>query len=124
MLNIIEAVSFELFLNNLKETYERLIFTLNNQKTNYLTKIICLKIFTAIAIKLKLIADIIIGFYQEEIIFSLQNATKDRVHKVQVAANIALKEWMQLEEIFKDLERKKTSYNRNYIFDIYFINFS
>jgi hypothetical protein len=81
---------------------------LNNKKTSYQTKISCLKVLTVIAKKLKGFADIIIGFYQSEIIFTLQNASKDRIHKVQLAANEALREWNELGEIYAEIEKKKT----------------
>jgi len=47
--HLVELINFENFINSLKEIYERLLLTLNNKETNYQTKIIILKIFSAIA---------------------------------------------------------------------------
>jgi hypothetical protein len=106
-LNLLENLPFDNFINHLKEIYERLVFTLNNSKTSYQTKIVCLNIFTFIAKNLKNVVNLIIGYYQTEIILTLQNCTSDRVHKVQVAANEALKEWRKIEKIHEEMEKKK-----------------
>jgi hypothetical protein len=93
--------------------YDRLITMINNKKTSYQTKIICIKVLGLIGNKLKGIAEIIIGFYQAEIIYTLENACKDRIHKVQLAAGEALRIWRELEDIFTELEQKKLQLNRN-----------
>jgi hypothetical protein len=87
---------------------------LNNKKTCYQTKLSCLRVLGLIARRLKGFADVIIGFYQSEIVFTLQNACKDRIHKVQIAASEALREWMELEEIYAEIERKKTQLSRKF----------
>lgn len=106
-LNLIQNLPFENFINYLKEIYEKLIFTLNNSKTSYQTKIICLNIFTLIGKNLKNVVNLIIGYYQNEITLTLQKCTSDRVHKVQIAANEALNEWRELEKIHEEIEKKK-----------------
>jgi hypothetical protein len=88
---------------------------LNNKKTSYQTKISCCRVLGLIGRRLKSLAELIIGFYQSEIIFTLQNACKDRVHKVQVAASEALREWMELEDIYAEIEKKKTQLSRKYL---------
>jgi hypothetical protein len=85
---------------------------LNNKKTSYQTKISCIRVLKIIPQKLKGFAELVIGFYQSEIIYTLQNACKDRIHKVQLAANEALREWIELEEIYAEIERKKTQLSR------------
>ena len=83
---------------------------INNSK-NYLTRIEACKAFGIIANKLKSVADLVIGFFHKDIIYTLQNASKDRVHKVQIAGNDALRQWHELELIYNDLEFKKTMRN-------------
>lgn len=95
----------------LKEIYERLINVLNNSKSNYCSRINSLECFKLIAKKLKDIDDEIIGYHLTEIIFTLQNACKDRVHKVQLAANSAIKDWRHIEEIF-ERNKKKGKYDK------------
>ena len=94
--------------------YDRLIIMINNKKTSYQTKIICIRVIGLIGNKLKGIAEIIIGFYQAEIIYTLENACKDRIHKVQLAAGEALRIWRELEDIFTELEQKKLQLNRKF----------
>lgn len=106
-LNLLQNLPFENFINYLKEIYEKLVFTLNNSKTNYQTKIICLNIFTYIGKNLKNVVNLIIGYYQNEITLTLQKCTSDRVHKVQIAAIEALNEWRELEKIHEEIEKKK-----------------
>jgi len=110
--NLTESIHFESFINHLNEIYERLIMCLNFKKTNYQTKIISLKIFAQIGKKLKSYVNILIGFYYKEIILTLENCSCDRIHKVQIAANEALKEWRELQEIHEELEKKKTQINQ------------
>jgi len=95
----------------LKEIYERLINVLNNPKSNYCSRINSLECFKLIAKKLKNIDDEILGYHLTEIIFTLQNACKDRVHKVQLAANSAIKDWREIEEIYEK-NKKKGKYDR------------
>jgi len=63
-----------------------------------------LKLF---AEQLLVVADVIIGFYQESVVEALEYATKDRVLKVQQAARAAIKEWKKLKEAHKNIEAKK-----------------
>jgi len=95
----------------LKEIYERLINVLNNSKSNYCSRINSLECFKLIAKKLKNIDDEILGYHLTEIIFTLQNACKDRVHKVQLAANSAIRDWREVEEIYEK-NKKKGKYDK------------
>jgi len=52
-------------------------------------------------------ADILVGYYQNEIVLTLQNLTKDRVHKVQIAANETLKDWLIWKNYIKKSKIKK-----------------
>jgi len=98
----------------LKEIYERLINVLNNPKSNYCSRINSLECFKVIANKLKKIDDEILGYHLTEIIFTLQNACKDRVHKVQLAANSAIRDWREIEDIYERNKRKgKYDNNKN-----------
>ena len=96
LFNLMQFLPFETFTNNLKEIYDRTLGVLckaNAGKYNTLTKINCLNILGLIAQKCKGIADISIGYYQNDIIKVIEYNTKDKVYKVQCAANDALKNW-------------------------------
>jgi hypothetical protein len=94
----------------LKELYDKLISTTTSSK-NYLTRIEACKALGHIAIKLQPVAELVIGYFHMDVIYTLQNASKDRVHKVQLVANEALKQWLELESIYDELEKKKTLRN-------------
>lgn len=94
----------------MKEIYEKLINTLSNTQ-NYLTKVEICKIFKTFAKILSSITNTTIGFFNQAIIPSLQNATKDKVHKVQQIAQEALQEWYLLEKLFLEIEKKKCKNN-------------
>ena len=100
----------EYFIFYLKEIYERLINVLNNPKSDYHSRINGLECLKIIAKKLQKIDDEILGYHLTEIIFTLQNACKDRVHKVQLAGISALKEWREIEEFFF---KNKKNYKNN-----------
>ena len=111
LFNLMQFLPFETFTNNLKEIYDRTLGVLckaNAGKYNTLTKINCLNILGLIAQKCKGIADISIGYYQNDIIKVIEYNTKDKVYKVQCAANDALKNWKELTVIHKDLDDKKS----------------
>ena len=111
LFNLMQFLPFETFTNNLKEIYDRTLGVLckaNAGKYNTLTKINCLNILGLIAQKCKGIADISIGYYQNDIIKVIEYNTKDKVYKVQCAANEALKNWNELTVIHKDLDNKKS----------------
>ena len=111
LFNLMQFLPFETFTNNLKEIYDRTLGVLckaNAGKYNTLTKINCLNILGLIAQKCKGIADISIGYYQNDIIKVIEYNTKDKVYKVQCAANEALKNWNELTVIYKDLDNKKS----------------
>ena len=111
LFNLMQFLPFETFTNNLKEIYDRTLGVLckaNAGKYNTLTKINCLNILGLIAQKCKGIADISIGYYQNDIIKVIEYNTKDKVYKVQCAANEALKNWKELTVIHKDLDNKKS----------------
>jgi len=111
---LINNVPLERIIDNLKNIYDRLMNAINDKKTSYQSKVLCIRVIGLIGEKLKLVAEFIIGYYQSEIIFTLENACKDRIHKVQVAANDALKTWRDLEKTYSDLEKKKTQMIRKF----------
>ncbi len=74
------------------------------------SKINCCKILSIIAKNLKVVNELLIGFFNMEIIGALQYASKDRVHKVQIAGNEAFKEWLELERIYNGNEQRKMIY--------------
>ena len=76
-----------------------------------MTRIECCKTFGIIANKLKPVADLVIGYFQKDVMYTLQNASKDRIHKVQIAGNEAWKQWTELEIIYEDIEKRKTMRN-------------
>ncbi len=107
---ILEALNFDNFVSYLKELYDKLM-SLSSSSKNYLTRIEGCKALGLIAKKLKPVAELVIGYFNNDIIYTLQNASKDRVHKVQIVANEALKQWLELEAIYDELEKKKTQRN-------------
>ena len=112
--NLMQFTKIENYNNYLNELYQRIYFILskNNQnKFSYLTKIFCLNILSLIANKVKTIADISIGFYQEDILKVIEFNTKDKVIKVQNAAKEALINWIELKKIYQEIDSKKREIN-------------
>ena len=112
--NLMQFTNIENYNNYLNELYQRIYFILskNNQnKFSYLTKNFCLNILSLIANKVKTIADISIGFYQEDILKVIEFNTKDKVIKVQNAAKEALINWMELKKIYQEIDSKKREIN-------------
>jgi hypothetical protein len=70
-------------------------------------KVAVANVLRLFAEELLIVADVIIGFYQESVLEALEFATKDRVLKVQQAARGAIKEWKKLKEAHKNIEAKK-----------------
>lgn len=112
---LLRYLDIDYFMFYLKEIYERLINVLNNAKSNYFSRINGLECFKIIAKKLKNIDDDILGYHLTEIIFTLQNACKDRVHKVQLAAYSAIKEWREIEEICEKKLKQMKKENEKHI---------
>ena len=112
--NLMQFTNIENYNNYLNELYQRIYFILskNNQnKFSYLTKIFCLNILSLIANKVKTIADISIGFYQEDILKVIEFNTKDKVIKVQNVAKEALINWIELKKIYQEIDSKKREIN-------------
>lgn len=107
LLILIQTVKFEYFSNNFKELYEKLVFVLDNTKSFDNSKINCCRLLKLIGEKIKISYKNLIGFYISDITNALKNTTKDRVHKVQLAARDALKIWIEVEKINADSELKK-----------------
>ena len=108
--NLINFNKIENYSNHLKEIYDRFIFILcktNKNKYNYLMKINCLKILNLIGNKIRNIADISIGYYQDEIYKVIEYNTKDKNTKVQIEAKKTLKTWKELKQIYEDIDNKK-----------------
>eukprot|EP00340_Litonotus_pictus_P002453 CAMPEP_0170519710 /NCGR_PEP_ID=MMETSP0209-20121228/5023_1 /TAXON_ID=665100 ORGANISM="Litonotus pictus, Strain P1" /NCGR_SAMPLE_ID=MMETSP0209 /ASSEMBLY_ACC=CAM_ASM_000301 /LENGTH=1049 /DNA_ID=CAMNT_0010805661 /DNA_START=45 /DNA_END=3194 /DNA_ORIENTATION=+ len=107
LISLIHTVKFDFFANNLKELYEKIIVVLENPKTLDNSKINCCILLKEIAEILKTSASNLIGFYISDITNALKNATRDRVHKIQIIAREALKSWIEVERISLELEAKK-----------------
>ena len=108
--NLINFNKIEKFSNYLKEIYDRFIVILcktNKNKYNYLMKLNALKILNLIGSKIRNIADISIGYYQEEILKVIEFNTKDKNTKVQLQAKKTLKTWKELKNIYEDIDIKK-----------------
>ena len=108
--NLISFNKIEKFSNYLKEIYDRFIVILcktNKNKYNYLMKLNALKILNLIGSKIRNIADISIGYYQEEILKVIEFNTKDKNTKVQLQAKKTLKTWKELKKIYEDIDTKK-----------------
>ena len=110
LFNLMQFLPFETFVSYLKEIYDKTITILckaNALKYNAQSKINCLNILSLIAQKCKSVADTTIGYYQNDIMKVIEFNTRDKIHKVQIAANDAYKSWKELSVIYNDLERKK-----------------
>ena len=108
--NLINFNKIEKFSNYLKEIYDRFIVILcktNKNKYNYLMKLNALKILNLIGSKIRNIADISIGYYQEEILKVIEFNTKDKNTKVQLQSKKTLKTWKELKKIYEDIDTKK-----------------
>ena len=108
--NLINFNKIEKFSNYLKEIYDRFIIILcktNKNKYNYLMKLNSLKILNLIGSKIRNIADISIGYYQDEILKVIEFNTKDKNNKVQLQAKKTLKTWKELKNIYEDIDIKK-----------------
>ena len=108
--NLINFNKIENYSNHLKEIYDRFIFILcktNKNKYNYLMKLNCLKIINLIGNKIRNIADISIGYYQDEIFKVIEYNTKDKNTKVQLQAKKTLKTWKELKQLHEDIDTKK-----------------
>ena len=108
--NLINFNKIENYSNHLKEIYDRFIVILcktNKNKYNYLMKLNSLKILNLIGNKIRNIADISIGYYQEEIYKVIEYNTKDKNTKVQIEAKKTLKTWKELKKIYEDIDNKK-----------------
>ena len=108
--NLFNFNKIEKFSNYLKEIYDRFIIILcktNKNKYNYLMKLNTLKILNLIGSKIRNIADISIGYYQDEILKVIEFNTKDKNTKVQLQAKKTLKTWKELKIIYEDIDIKK-----------------
>ena len=108
--NLINFNKIEKFSNYLKEIYDRFIIILcktNKNKYNCLMKLNSLKILNLIGSKIRNIADISIGYYQDEILKVIEFNTKDKNNKVQLQAKKTLKTWKELKNIYEDIDIKK-----------------
>ena len=108
--NLINFNKIENYSNHLKEIYDRFIVILcksNKNKYNYLMKLNALKILNLIGNKIRNIADISIGYYQDEIYKVIEYNTKDKNTKVQIEAKKTLKTWKELKKIYEDIDDKK-----------------
>ena len=110
VLYLVEYVNFSYFTEKLKEIYEKLIKVLENPKTLDNSRLSCCRIFKALGDKLmEAKNNQPLGFYICDVLQALRNATKDRIHKIQVAGREALRIWLDLEKISNELEAKKTN---------------
>ena len=71
------------------------------------TKIISCSSLQLIAEELQKVADVVIGYFDRVIIERLDLGSKDRVVKVQLAAQNARAEWILLEKIYEKMENQK-----------------
>jgi hypothetical protein len=104
---MIENMQTENITMKLPYIYERILHILSsNNSSIYQTKIECCNILSSLA-KIKLNKN---EFY-EKILGCLKNACNDRVSKVQIAANQALKLWLDEGEDNTDTDKSKTPNN-------------
>ena len=123
--NFLNFNKIENFSKYLKEIYDRFIVILcktNKNKYNYLMKLNALKILNLIGNKIRNIADISIGYYQEEILKVIEYNTKDKNTKVQLQAKKTLKTWKELKKIYEDIDIKKREIKDNISKEDFIIN--
>ena len=114
--NLINFNDIENISGHLKEIYDRCIMILcktNKNKYNYLIKVNCLNILNLIGNKIRNVADITIGYYQNEIFKVIEFNTRDKNAKVNLAAKKALKTWNELKQIHDDLDNQKREIKNN-----------
>ena len=119
--NLIFFTDIEVYNNNFKEIYDKIYSILsesNKDKYSLNTKINCLNILNIIAIKAEKIADMSIGYFQEEIMFIIQLNTKDKNLKIQKVAKETLKNWIKLKEINEKYDNKKRVLNQDLNLDL------
>ena len=118
--NLIFFTDIEIYNNNFKEIYDKIsdILSENKDKFSINTKINCLNILNLIAIKAEKIADMSIGYYQDEIMKIIQLNVKDKNLKIQKSAKETLKNWIRLKEIYNNYDVQKRELNKELNFDI------
>ena len=113
---LIKYIRFENFNYCLKDIYNKLLNILDKKNLNYKLYISVLNIFNIIGEKLlELNYNIILEYFQYNIINKLNYFTKDRIHKIQIAARLALNKWKELEKIYNREEEGKNNYVNNNI---------
>ena len=118
--NLIFFTDIEIYNNNFKEIYDKItdILSENKEKFSIDTKINCLNILNLIAIKAEKIADMSIGYYQDEIMKIIQLNVKNKNLKIQKSAKETLKSWIRLKEIYNNYDIQKRELNKDLNFDI------
>ena len=113
---LIKYIRFENFNFCLKDIYNKLLNILNKKNLNYKLYISVLNIFNIIGEKLlELNYNTILEYFQYNIINKLNYFTKDRIHKIQIAARLALNKWKELEKIYNREEEGKNNIVNNNI---------
>ena len=74
----------------------------------HVAKVEAAKVHKLLAQRLHTAADVVIGCYWPSVTKALEAAMRDRVLKVQNAANEAMQEWTKLRESYLEMEKKKT----------------
>ena len=99
--------NFDNFTSFLKELYDRLTLIIKSKDISYQGKISVLNVLGLIAERVSSMSDMAIGYYQPEIKEVIKEATKDRIHKVQVVAREVLSKWNALEMVYKENDKGK-----------------
>ena len=114
--NLMNSTKIEHYLIYLKDLYDKIYSVLckeNKDKYNFLLKINCLNLLNLIAIKVINIVDISIGYYSENIFKVIEFNTKDKITKVALIAKETFKNWLELKNIFEDIDNKKRNIKSN-----------
>lgn len=101
---IIEITGVKHIVNNLYEIFKRIYKILQTPAiSNYFSKIQAANVLKLLAQRLHEVADIVIPYYEVDVLKSLNYAARDRVPKVQQAAQEAKKEWDKLRDTYKNM---------------------
>ena len=104
MYTLFESIDFETFLVDLKEIIQKILENIDFTQNN-LMKVECFKCLSIIGKNIKFLnEDIINIYYNKEIIQILQDADKEKTQNVQISANNALKEWLEIKKICEKSE--------------------
>ena len=107
LFTLVNSIEINLFAEHLRDLYAKCISGVGSADRDYMKKIVIMDILRVLAMKLKNKVENLVGYFNPDVFDLISDLTKDRVHKVQKAAQDSLKEWQQLKKIHEQIEKKK-----------------